>query len=130
MTRTEQKQRYNESHYRQIKVSVNPNVAEAFKAACVRRNQSQAEILTNAMIEYSNIEVDIKPDRQTGTSLYDTCRKRRKAIDIIIDQLENIRDAEQTYLDNIPENFTSRAETASESVTILDEVIDQLKTAY
>lgn len=131
MTRTEQKQRYNEANYKQVKVSVRPTIANAFKSACEDRKQTQAKVLTNAMIEY--VSADLALDKQTKTAdPYSTRPKRRKAVAIILDQLERIRDAEQTYLDNMPENLSEseRAESARENVAVLDEAIDQLGTAF
>jgi hypothetical protein len=131
VTRTEQKQRYNEANYKQVKVSVRPTIANAFKSACEDRKQTQAKVLTNAMIEY--VSADLALDKQTKTAdPYSTRPKRRKAVAIILDQLERIRDAEQTYLDNMPENLSEseRAESARENVAVLDEAIDQLGTAF
>ena len=131
MTRTEQKQRYNEANYKQVKVSVRPTIANAFKSACEDRKQTQAQVLTSAMIDY--VSADIVLDKQTKTvDPHSTRPKRRKAVAVIVDQLERIRDAEQTYLDNMPENLSEseRAENAKESISILDDVIDQLGTAF
>lgn len=70
---------------------------------------------------------------------------RRKELDKLCEQIEDIkykldiiREDEQTYLDNIPENLQSseRYETAEEAVDALenavdefDEIIEYIKTA-
>jgi len=47
------KDRWNASHYTQIKVSVNPDTATAFKEACAVNGVSMASILSEFMDEYN-----------------------------------------------------------------------------
>jgi len=57
---------------------------------------------------------------------------RRKTVKSIIDQLTAIRDAEEQYKGNIPENLrnSSRYANAEQSVDMLDEAIELLSEAY
>ena len=61
-----------------------------------------------------------------------TRRDRRKAIDVVIRWVESIRDAEERYMDNVPENLcgSENYEIAEQAVSILDEVITMLYEVY
>jgi hypothetical protein len=51
---------------------------------------------------------------------------------VLIRQLEQIRDAEEDYLSNIPANLqgSSRYDAAQESVSLMGEAIDILEQVY
>ena|GEM_PF-3170502 len=59
-------------------------------------------------------------------------RKRRDAVKIILKRLAAIRDAEQRYLDNVPDNFqcSESFEVGENAIDTLDEVIGLLSEAY
>jgi len=63
---------------------------------------------------------------------YGTRRLRRDAISNIIAELSAIRDAEQTCLDNTPDNFrdTDTFEVGECAVDVMDEAISLLYDAY
>ena len=63
---------------------------------------------------------------------YSTRRIRRDAVKTILTCLSNIRDAEQKYLENVPENFQSSEsfEVGECDVGALDEIIDMLVEVY
>jgi len=65
----------------QVKISVAPELASAFKAACTASYVSMAEILSGFMAEYTNTVIKRKPE-------YTTRRQRRAAIQSMIRQLE------------------------------------------
>jgi len=125
------KQQWNDAHYIQIKVSVNPEIATAFKTSCIDNGVSMASILSQFMSEYSNLSQTILT-KKIVHDFTSTRGKRRQSIKTLIQKLELIRDAEEQYLDNIPENLKSsmRFDAADESVSILNEVIELLETAY
>jgi hypothetical protein len=52
-TSNKSKQRYNDSHYSQVKISVKPEVASAFKEACAVSNVSIAGVLSQFMETFS-----------------------------------------------------------------------------
>jgi len=62
----------------------------------------------------------------------DTRRQRRNAVKTIISLLTNIRDAEQNYLDNVPDNFQNSEsfEVGECAVDALNEIIDLLVEVY
>jgi stalled ribosome rescue protein Dom34 len=126
-TATQAKKRWNERHYTQIKASVDPDVAVAFKMACVASNVSMAAVLTQLMTEYSNAAKKHEP-----TPDYSTRRVRRAAMARIVRQMEEIMAAEEKYRDNIPENLRGSVvfDKADESVSLLEETIELLGSIY
>ena len=124
---TQSKQRWNAAHYTQVKISVAPEVASAFKAACAGYGVSMANVLSKHMAEYSDIAGKSKRNPE-----YATKRQRRAAVKSIMGQLVLIRDAQERCRDNIPENLQDSDiyEVADESVSMLDEAIDLLGSIY
>jgi len=127
-TSTQAKSQWNARNYKQIKVSVKPNTASAFKAACSKANMSMTGILSEFMDEYSNTITAKKgyaPDLSTR-------RQRRAAIKNLLHQLKRVRDGEERYRNSIPENLQSSpaCDTADQCISLLDEAIDLLEAAY
>lgn len=119
------KTRWNANHYTQVKISVAPEVASAFKAACAASNVSIAGQLSQLMADYSGTAAKRKPE-------YATKRQRRTAIKAIRQQMERIRDAEERCRDAIPENLQGSAvyDKADECVSLLDEAIELIGSIY
>ena len=108
--------------YIQIKVSIEPRVAEAFKLTCKGANVSMAGILTQYMAKFSGLDFNGKsPDLVTK-------RQRRMAVSKVILQLERIKASEEYCRNRIPENLHSSPafESADLWVSGLEEVIDIL----
>lgn len=63
---------------------------------------------------------------------FDSRRKRREAINAILASLSAIREAEQKYLENVPENFQNSEsfEAGEFAVDTLDEAIGLLSDVY
>jgi hypothetical protein len=124
---TQAKKRWNERHYTQIKVSVDPDVAVAFKMACAASNISMAAVFTQFMTEYSNAAKKHKPAPD-----YSTRRVRRAAMARIVRQMEQIMAAEERYKDNIPENLRGSVvfDKADECVSLLEEALELLGSIY
>jgi len=133
------KQRWNASHYRQLKISVNPDTATLFKAACAANNVSMAGVLSKFMDEYSH--TDSKGERQSKTgprakdrplNLFETRRKRHDAVNNIKLQMEQLMIAEERYRDAIPENLQGSKwyDAADHSIELIQEIIELLSEAY
>ena len=127
-TSTQVKQRWNADHYIQVKVSVKPNVATAFKAACEVANVSMASVISTFMNQYVgdiNSEAGYSPDLSSR-------RKRRASLGSIILQLRRIRDNEERYRDRIPDSLQGSAafENAEACISLVEEAIDLLESAY
>jgi hypothetical protein len=117
----------NRSHAKltQLKVSVDPAIASAFKAACMSSNVSMVAELSQFMLDYAKCEVKHKaaPD-------YSTRRKRRVIVKRILHELEEIKLAEECLISNAPENLQEAPiyETAHDYISALEESIDQLSS--
>jgi hypothetical protein len=121
------KERWNSAHYQQLKISIDPELASAFKEACSLSGVSMTSKLSQYMSEYSGIAIKHKRSPE-----YTTKRQRRAAVKSIVQQLKSIMAAEKQCLENIPENFreSSNFESADESVSLLEEVIELLISIY
>jgi adenine specific DNA methylase Mod len=120
-TSNKAKQRWNDSHYTQIKVSVQPEIAAKFKAKCQVKGVSMASEISRFMSNES---------KKTDTC--STRQKRRKALGSVILLLEEICDAEKEYWDNIPINLQNgeRYEAAEQAYTAMEEALGLLHQAY
>jgi len=127
-TSTAVKQRWNTSHYTQIKVSVPKEVAAAFKARCCHAGVSMASEITRFM----RGQTGTGRSEKNSASVYTTRQLRRKALNNVITQIQAIMDAEQNYMDNIPVNLQSSSlhDTAEQTVSALDEALNILSEAY
>ena len=122
------KTKWNAANYVQVKIHADPAIATVFKATCQKSGVSMAYALTQFMVEYNGA-------RRRETAVVDdvsTRGKRRKIVTSLAQRLENVRDAEETYMSNIPENLqgSSRYHDAQQSVETLDEVIELLGEIY
>ena len=124
---TQAKKRWNAKHYTQINVAISQEVAAAFKAACAASGESMASTLGDFMVKYSHASAKRKPSQN-----YAARRQRRSAVEKIVNQLAQIKDAEETSRDNIPENLqgSTAYETADECVDRLEDVIEILSSIY
>ena len=124
---TQAKKRWNASHYAQVKISADPELAAAFKAACAASGASMASVLTQFMAKYSSAAAKRKSETD-----YSTRRQRRAAVRYFAKQMELVRDAEEQCRDNTPENLQGSAvyETADEYVSQLDEAVELLSSIY
>jgi len=120
-TSNKAKQRWNHLQYTQIKVSLQPEIAEAFKRKCQAKGVSMASEISRFMDKTIK-----KPDSCS------TRQKRRKALVSLILQLEEICDAEKQYWDNIPINLQNgeRYEAAEQAYTAMEEALSLLYQAY
>jgi hypothetical protein len=111
---------------KQVKVTVDSEVASAFKEACASSNISMASMLSQFMAECANADI---PKRKLSPD-YSTKRRRRAAIHKVVRQLGQIRDCEEQYRDRIPENLQGATvyENAEEFVSCLDAAIDALES--
>jgi hypothetical protein len=127
VTTNTSKQKWNAAHYTQVKISVNPGLASAFKDACAASGVSMASALSRFMADYCRI-----PVKQSHPQDYSTRRQRRESVEKILDSLTKIREAEETYADNMPENLRNsiRYEAAEQSIEALDEASSILSQAY
>jgi hypothetical protein len=115
-------------HYKQVKVSVKPELATAFKSACESANVSMAGEISLFMSQYVGACANkggYSPDLSTRG-------KRRAAVNNIVKLLERVRSNEERCRDNIPDNLQggSAFDNAEQSVSMLDEAIELLESTY
>jgi len=114
-------------------VSVRPEIATAFKAACAAAGASMAGELSRFMAEYG-----AKPPNQdigrkkTEVNPVSTKKKRGKTVRGLIDMLEQVKAAEERAMENTPENFreSENFEASEERVSSIDEALDILERLY
>jgi hypothetical protein len=128
MPSSKAKQSWNKAHYTQVKVSVPPDIAAAFKATCAMYGNSQAGVLSKFMAEYS--QACFK--KAESSDKLDTRKRRRAAIKDIAARLEEVLAAEERYRDNVPENLEgSKWHQASEdSISAIEDIIDDMSDIY
>ncbi|MDR1319813.1 MAG: hypothetical protein LBK56_00045 [Gracilibacteraceae bacterium] len=114
----------------QVKIYAEPELATAFKALCEKSGTSMTAELSAYMRKRLRLK---EPTLSTGSRTETDKRWRRKAIvREMIDRLENVCDAEESYRDSIPENLSGGplAEAADEAVSKLTEAIEILSDVY
>jgi hypothetical protein len=114
----------NNSELKQVKISVDAKIAEAFKTSCLAADVSMSSILSIYMNKYSKASTE----KKSAIKNLGTKRQRRTAIDKIIQQLVSVRNSEEDYQGRIPDNLrtSDRFESAETWISTLDEVIDLL----
>jgi hypothetical protein len=114
---------------RQLKISVEADLADAFKASCAVRGVSMASEISLFMQENSGARA---PARTPGADETSTRRRRRNAVAGIVARLRGIADAEDSYRENIPDNLRSGMayESASAAVDAIEEAIALLDEAF
>jgi len=128
VTSTAVKQRFNAGHYTQVKVSVPKQIAAAFKANCSSAGVSMA----GEIIRFMSGQIGAGNPEKKSAGAYSTRQQRRKALNSVIAQIQEIMDAEQNYMDNIPENLQNSVshDAAEQTVSALDEALSVLNEAY
>jgi hypothetical protein len=125
------KQKWNDAHYTQVKVSVPHELAAAFKVKCLADGVSMAAEISRFMCDMTG-KAGTGSTAKQATALYATRPLRRKAMRRLIEQVSDILDAEQQYMDNIPDNLQGSRfyEAAEQAVSCLEEAVNSLSEAY
>ena len=123
---------WNAKQYTQVKVNVNPDIAANFKVACAARGESMAAVMSRAMLDYCGEKPLKKLKAKAAAPDYSTRGKRRAALRYHAEQVDAIRDAEETYKDNIPETLQAgqRYCDADQTFEALDNAVDALSRAF
>lgn len=125
----ESRKKWNAKNYKQINIAINPELAESFRITCEQNKTPMREALISFISEYTSIPSI--PKKQKVIS-YSVRGNRRKALATIITQLEMIKDAEEQYKENMPENLknSSRYDSAEQATMIMEEAIGLLGEVY
>jgi len=117
--------------HKQLKVSVESDLAESFKAACINTGVSMAAEISAFMAARTGAvpRTAVIVNRQDR---YNTRAKRRYHIGKILIQLKDILDYEDAYRSNIPVNLQSGQayENAEQAIDSLEQAIELLNDAY
>ncbi|MDR1538416.1 MAG: hypothetical protein LBU32_10560 [Clostridiales bacterium] len=122
------KQKWNASHYTQVKASVKPETAASFKAACAAAETTMASELGRFMNECARTA-----QKQTDPAAnVRTLGDRRKAMALVCRLIAEIRDAEEEYMDNMPESLrnSTKYEMAEERLEKLTDALDAVEDIY
>jgi len=122
--------RWNAENYKQYNIALRPELIDAFREACTQNNVPMRAVLVSFMSEYASVPPSIQ--KQKNEHNYHKRSDRRKAVGLILSQLETIRSAETQYMENIPENLrnSSRYEAASHAVDSIVNAIELLSDAF
>jgi hypothetical protein len=114
---------------RQLKVSIERDLAETFKASCMARGVSMASEISRFIREVSGTSM---PSPVIMPSITSTRRHRRNAAAKIAECIRSIADAEEDYKENIPENLKGGVayDAATTAVDALEEAISLLEEAF
>ena len=125
-TSKESKQREKATNTSQIKLSLRPETAEAFREKCKVENMSMAGMIAN-LISDDNLKY-----KKTALDSVATRPHRRKALKKLICEIAIIMDAERKYMCAIPENLQGSCvyDAAEQTVCALEEALDILNEAY
>lgn len=128
--RNKSKQVWNDAHYTQVKISVDQQIAAAFKKACIDDDISMAKVISQFMSNYS--QGNVKKSKTAPHMDFSTRNLRRNMVNQYIQGLERIKTAEENYMDNIPTNLQSSSayENAEQTVSLLNDAIDILAEAF
>jgi len=107
---------------KQVKITMNAEIAEKFKATCKAAEKTMAEVVTEYIAKYSGAMVNQKRTIETSK------RARRGAIKKVIQKIGNVLESEERYMDRIPENLQGSEvyERSEEWINILEEAIELL----
>jgi hypothetical protein len=88
--------------------------------------------MASEISRFMRTQTDGIPVKKPAANPFATRQLRRKALKTIIAQLQQIMEAEQTYLDNMPHNLQNSrlSDAAQQTVSDLDEALVFLNEAY
>jgi poly(A) polymerase Pap1 len=123
------KGKWNPANYRQAKVSVAPEIAAAFQAACAAACVSMASVLSAHMADFGKSGAKARPPPGMDLS---TRRKRCQALVGPISKLGQIRAAQERLMGDMPESLQGAGayESAEESIALMDGAIELLDAVY
>jgi len=115
----------------QLKVSVEPDLAESFKAACMKSGVSMAAELSAFMASRTGAMAEMAK-KAAKKDEYDTRAKRRRHVNHIVIQLETIMRYEDAYRARIPDSLQTGPayENAETAIDNLEQAIELLKDTY
>jgi erythromycin esterase-like protein len=110
---------------RQVKICVEPAVAEGFRLVCAADGVSMARELSRFMEQRAGV-------KSASTARLQTRHHRRETVRNVIGLLRAVAQAEEDYRDRIPENLQGGAmyESADAAVGLIDDAVSALEEAF
>ena len=128
---TKAKRKWNNEHYTNVAVAMNPELAARLKEACKEKGVSVSSVITGLVAGYLDTEVPSAKERPQIKSPDNRGRRRRELWKHIA-AIKELCNGEEEYMSNIPENLhgSVRYESAESCVEPLRSAIDELVEAY
>ncbi|MCL2121339.1 MAG: hypothetical protein FWH28_03710 [Clostridiales bacterium] len=116
------------SQYVRVIVSVLPEIVESFRIRCNENGVSMA----NEIVHFMSRECEKEQSSLSPAITHTKKRRRQKALQKVIRQIEEIKTAEEEYRDHIPEDlrYPVRYQASAHSIHAMKEAIDILITVY
>jgi hypothetical protein len=113
---------------KQVKVTIDTGLADAFKAHCTTKGVSMAAKIAGLM----RSEIGSAQAPAQGQLPLATRRQRRQAAQRCAKEVERIRDAEDAYRTRIPKNLTGGDAygAAEDAVDTLEQATELLREAF
>jgi hypothetical protein len=113
---------------RQLKISIDAKLADAFKDACASEGISMA----SRIAAFMRAEISLPSAALSTHPPLSTRRQRRRAAHLCAKEVERIRDAEDAYRNRIPENLSGGEAycAAEEATAALSEAAELLYEAF
>ena len=128
---TNAKRKWNNAHYTNITVAMDPELAARLKEGCREKCVSVASVITALVAEYLNTEVPASKEKPQK-KVPDNRGRRSRELWKYIAAIEDICCGEVRYMEKIPDNLQAsiRFENAENSVEHLNAAIEELKEVY
>jgi len=128
---TKAKRKWNNEHYTNVTVAMNPELAAMLKEDCKQKSVSVTSVITELVAGYLDAEHPA-PKEKPQKKAADNRGRRRRELWKHIASIEDICRNEEAYMSNIPENLQGsvRYEDAESCVEHLYAAIDELREAY
>ena len=124
----ESRKKWNAANYKQFNVAIGLELAEAFKSACDANGEPMRQAAVRLISEY--VSKPLPDVRTAAVTDYSTRAKRKRALGTVLEQLEDLLDAESAYRDNIPESMYNKHESAERAVEAYEEAVAILEETY
>jgi len=113
----------------QFKIWVKPDLVQALRYHCAQLDVSMSYAVSNLIASFVAIPV---PERSHLELPVATRKDRRRAISLVMEVVQRVQKAEQTFLDHIPDNLQCGfwASEASDTIERLDDILDALKDVF
>ena len=127
----ESRKKWNAANYRQLNVALSVELAEKFRVACEANGEPMRQVVVRLISEYSgNVPESHPKTRISANADYSTRSKRKTVLTTVLEQLCDLRDAEEDYKNAIPESMYNKLESAESVVEAYENAVAILEDLY